>query len=368
MIRTSYVRVDGFGAEYHTRTFDQCYEVRASVADPQRGPRGAVAAELIFRRQATLHSPVHARSLQNSLRTIHLHDATVRGHSAVLEPLTLRYNASWLAEPSSFLPDMWCNLHSLLATTPWHYKNKFDLMIWLSTAAFAESADMDVIQALAAFYNCPDLAPVEIPSDASFDLAEGDSPALSTIQNLVQIYQPYEVCPEYTLPRLPGEQYWQWDRRRRTLFEMHQSNAAKTFARALHNQWPCEVPSTPRTQFAETYLDTERAMSEVWRMFKIWYDNRCFYRYLENISSTLARQDVDPLRIRDNRVVYVRENCGDIHESSFYSIKDIFSLEAPASAAFCKSTPARYTTGNSDTRLLGALRQLLNVILSHTLY
>ena len=37
MIRTSYVRVDGFGAEYHTRTFDQCYEVRASVADPQRG-------------------------------------------------------------------------------------------------------------------------------------------------------------------------------------------------------------------------------------------------------------------------------------------------------------------------------------------
>ena len=149
---------------------------------------------------------------------------------------------------------------------------------------------------------------------------------------------------------------------------MHQSNAAKTVARALHNQWPCEVPSTPRTQFAETYLNTERAMSEVGRMFKIWYDNRCFYRYLENISSTLARQDVDPLRIRDNRVAYVRENCRGIHKSSFCSVKDIFGLEAPALVAFCKSTPALYTTDNSDTRLLGALHQLLNVVLSHTLY
>ena len=206
MIRTSYLRVDGFGAEHHSRTFDQLYEVRASVADLQRGLRGSVAAGMIFRRQATLHSPTQGYSLQNSLRTIHLHGATVRGHDADLHPLTLHYNASWLAEPSSFLPDMWCNLHSWLATKPWNY-NKFDLMIWLSTAAFAESADMDIIQALAAFYNCSDLAPIRIPSDASFNLAEGNSPSISDIQSLVQIYRPYEVCPEYDLPQLPGEQY-----------------------------------------------------------------------------------------------------------------------------------------------------------------
>jgi hypothetical protein len=367
MIRTSYLRVDGFGAEHHSRTFDQRYKARASVADLQRGLRGSVAAGMIFRRQATLHSPIQGHSLQNSLRTIHLHGATVRGHNADLHPLTLRYNASWLAEPSSFLPDMWCNLHSWLATKPWNY-NKFDLMIWLSTAAFAESADMDVIQALAAFYNCGDLASIKIPSDASFNLAEGDSPSVSNIQSLVQVYRPYEACPEYDLPHLSGEQYWQRDRRTRTLFEKNQSNAAKTFARALHDQWPCGVPTTPRTQSAETYLDIGRAMSVACRMFKIWYDNRCFYQYLENVSSTLARQSVDPLKTRVNRVVDVRKDCGMMNESSFYSAKDIFSLKAPALSAFCKSTPVRHATRDSDTHLLNALYPIFTVILSHKSY
>ena len=58
-------------------------------------------------------------------------------------------------------------------------------MIWLSTAAFSEFADIDIIQALASFYNYSDLASIDIPSVAHFTLAEGDSPTLSTIQNLV---------------------------------------------------------------------------------------------------------------------------------------------------------------------------------------
>ena len=325
MIRTSNFRVDCFRAEHHTHDFDQSYEARAKVGDSQRGPRGSVAAGIIFRKQATLHSPIHAHSLQYSLRTVHLHNATVQGLNTRLNPPTLRYDASWLAKPSSFLPDMWCNLHSLLAKTPCH-SNKFDLMIWLSTAAFAESADMDVIQTLAAFYNCCDLASIKIPSDASFNLAEGDSPTVSAIQDLVQIHQPYEDCPDYDLPQLPGEQYWQWDMRRRRFFEMNKGNAAKTFARALHDQWPCEVPITPCIQPAETYLDTGRAMSEVRRKFKTWYDNRGFYQYLENVSSTLARQSIVRVRTKDNRVVDVPNDCEGVDGSSFYSVKDIFNL------------------------------------------
>jgi hypothetical protein len=264
---------------------------------------------------------------------------------------------------------MWCNLHSLLAKTPCHF-NKFDLMIWLSTAAFAESADMDVIQTLAAFYNCCDLASIKIPSDASFNLTEGDSPTVSAIQDLVQIYQPYEACPEYDLPQLPGEQYWQRDIRRRNTFEMNQSNAAKTFARALHDQWPCEVPITPRTQFAETYLDTGRTMSEVRRMVKTWYDNRCFYQYLENVSSTLARQSIVCVRTKDNRVVDVPNDSEGMSGSSFYSVKDVFNLEAPASSAVCKSTPAQFTISSSGTRLplLDMLHRIFIAILPYTPY
>lgn len=369
MIRTSNFRVDGFGAEHLTHDFDQGYEARAKVADSQRGPRGSVAAGMIFRKQATLHSSIFAHSLQNSLRTVHLHNVTVQGLDTRLDPPTLGYDASWLAKPSSFLPDMWCNLHSLLAKTPCHF-NKFDLMIWLSTAAFAESADMDVIQTLAAFYNCSDLASIKIPSFASFNLAEGDSPTLSAIQDLVQVYQPYEACPEYNLLQLPGEQYWQRDMRRRNTFEMNQGNAAKTFARALHDQWPCEVPTIPRTQFSETYLDTGRAMLEVRRMFKIWYDNRCFYQYLENVSNTLARQSIVHVKTKDNHAVDVHNDSEGMNGSSFYSVKDVFKLEAPASSAVCKSAPAQYTLSSSDTRLplLDTLHRIFIAALPYTPY
>jgi hypothetical protein len=347
MIRTSTFHVDGFGAEHHTHEFDRDYEARARVADPQQGPRCSVAAEMIFRNQPTLHSSINAHDLQRSLRNGHLHDATVQGPNRQLEPLALRYDASWLAKPSSFLPDMWCNLHSLLATSPRSF-NKFDLMIWLSTAAFAESADMDVIQALAAFYNCHDLASIEIPSVADFNLAKGDSPTLSAIQDLVQVYQPFHACPEYDLQRRLEEPYWQWDTRRKNDFEMNQSKAAEDFARAFHAQWPCAVPTTPRTQSAETYLNTASAMSEVRLMFKTWYDNRCFFQYLEKVAHTLARQSVICVETKDNHVVNVQRRSAEVNGSSFYGINDVFNLEAPVLSSICKFTRAQYVVGTWD--------------------
>lgn len=336
MTRTSTFRVDGFGAEHHTHGFDQDYEARARVADPQRGQRCSVAAKMIFRNQPTLHSSVNAHILQRSLETDHLHDAIVQGPNRELEPLSLRYDASWLAKPSSFLPDMWCDLHSLLATSPLRF-NKFDLMIWLSAAAFAEFADMDVIQALAAFYNCCDLALIEIPSVASFNLAKGYSPTLSAIQDLVRVYQPFEACPENNLPRLHGEVYRQWEIRRKNTFEMNQRKAAEDFARALHAQWPCAVPTKPCTQSAETYLNTEISMHKVSRMFKTWYENRCFHLYLEKVSYTLAQQSVVCVETKENHVVNVRGHSRAGNDFS-YGIDDVFDLEVPALFSNCKFT------------------------------
>ncbi|KAJ4287163.1 hypothetical protein N0V90_012561 [Kalmusia sp. IMI 367209] len=334
MIRTSNFRVDGFGAEHHTYEFDRDYEARARVADLERGRRCFIAAELIHRNQPTLHSSINVQHLQNSLRSDHLHDASVEGPNRKLEPLKLRYDASWLAKPSSFLPDMWCDLHSLLTTSP-HRFNKFDLMIWLSTAAFARSADMDIIQALAAFYNCCDLALIEIPLITKFDLAEGDSPSLSVIQDLVQVYQPFRACPEYDLPQLLGESHRQWNFRRKNAFESNQSKAAKVFACELYAQRSCAVPTTPHNQSAETYLDISSAMSKVNRMFKTWYDNRCFYQYIEKVSYALARQSVVYVETKDNHVVNVHSDNEGISGSSFYGINDVFNLKAPVLPSIC---------------------------------
>jgi len=103
IIRISIFRVDNFGAEQHTYKFDQDYKVRVRVANPQRGHRCSITAEMILRRQPTLYSPINARSFQKVLRSKHFYNTTVQGPNRQLKPLTLRYNASWFAEPSSFL-------------------------------------------------------------------------------------------------------------------------------------------------------------------------------------------------------------------------------------------------------------------------
>jgi len=215
-------------------------------------------------------------------------------------------------------------------------------MIWLSTAAFAEFADMDVIQALAAFYNCRDLASIEVPTLAGFKLADGDSPTLSEIQGLVQVYRPYETCPEYHLPQQFREPDQQWDIRKRNDFEVNQSKAAETFARALHDQWPCAVPTIPSIRSAETYLETTSAMPSVRRMFKSWYNNRCFYEYLEEVSHTLARQRVICVETKENHVVNVRVHSVRVHGSFFYGVNDVFNLEAPVESSVCKFTRAEH--------------------------
>jgi hypothetical protein len=380
MIRTSVYQVDGFGAEHYTHGFDRDYDARAGVSDPQRGSQCSVAAQMILRNQPALHSSIHANELLDSVRKKHLHNATVHGRNSQLEPDMLRYDARWLEKPASFLPTRWCNLHSLLTTSPQKF-NKFDLMIWLSTIAFAESTDLTVVQVLAAFYNCPDLALVQIPTAATFELKEGASPTLAEVEELVKICRPFHTCPEASLPKLANESGHQWNVRRDKQYRWNNSQAAKAFAREIHSQWPTAEPTTPRIQSAQTYLNTETAMSNVRRMFEKWHDNLLFYQYLEAISRVTARQSVVCAMIKHHYVVNIQDDPTKICGSSFYGISDIFNLETPTFPAACKSSlkpmllaPNRTTIHQSTamdfTQLSACIRyaNMCAAIRAHDLY
>ncbi|RMZ68305.1 very large low complexity [Pyrenophora seminiperda CCB06] len=327
MIRTASFRVDGFGAEHYTYEMDRYNEARARVSHPGRGPRCASTAGMMFRNEPTLHSPIESQNLLSSLEDV-FHNATVQGLNGDFNLATLKYDASWLAKPSSFLPDIWCNLHFLLATSP-DRLNKFDLMIWLSTAAFADFADMNLVQTLAAFYNCSDLSLIEIPSDPAFDLAKGYGPALSAIKDLAGLYQPRDDCPEYNTPRAPGETKKGWKNKRKRDFESNQSSAATAFAAALCEQWPTAVPTMPHTLSADIYLRTESVMPEICGMFQAWHENHRFSQYLEKVSNTLAQQNFVRVKYERYRFIEVQSlSIADVG-SNIYRIHDIFSLRAP---------------------------------------
>lgn len=217
-------------------------------------------------------------------------DATVVGPPRVLDSSQLRFDCKWLDGPSTYVEKLWCSLHLSLAKSPDTY-NKFDVMFWLSTIAFAEKADMDIVQALAALYRLPQLCLADIPQQPRFELQNGFSVIQNEVRAIVQqASRSFQACPEFNYPRMEGEDTREYQRRRKEQFESHQNNAISVFARAIRDQWPCEKPQKPSNQTTDVYVDTSSAMREVLPKFETWYDNLCFHQYLQKLGSSLRRQ------------------------------------------------------------------------------
>ncbi|KAF2638121.1 hypothetical protein P280DRAFT_91529 [Massarina eburnea CBS 473.64] len=324
--RSSVFRVDGFGAEHYTRKFDTKYQGRAVVS--QRGEQSFIAAALLLRDQPALHTKVTASRLLSSLQNKHLNDAKVHGPTPS-SPLTLRYGASWLGKPSSFLPKLWCSLHSLLSTSPHEY-NKFQILMWLATAAFSRNADMDVIQALAACYRLPELASVDIPQFSTRDLSEGNASSLSVLKSTVGSTRcSFRSSPEYHLPRLTGETKSQWGYRRKSQLLPKQQQAVEEFANAIQSQWPCERPTKPTISTGNTYIDDRAAMTSIVSKFQTWYDNRNFNQYLSNFVRRLSDQPVTKVSVKQIQHILPLSHPGPHMESCTFTIDDIFALSPP---------------------------------------
>lgn len=327
MIRSSIFRVDGFGAEHYSTQFDKVYQARARVSRLERGQRTFTAASLILREQGAPAFSI--RALEHSFRNVHLKGATVHPPGRLpLKASLLKYDSDWLQEASTFVPKLWCDLHASLAKSPQNY-NKFDIAMWLSTAAFAQAADMELIQALAALYKIREFSSIEIPPFTILQLSKGEAPTLSDIRNLIQTRKSFQVSPEFNLPQRPTETRKQYQQRRQKQFQSNQEKAVNSLARALEDQWPCEQPTRPSDAQAETYLDVSRVMQIAAPSFKAWYDNRCFWRYIQEFCTAFAQQQVVPVSVAQNEVVDPRKYAqGDESRRSF-SVAKIFSLQAP---------------------------------------
>jgi len=86
-------------------------------------------------------------------------------------------------------------------------------------------------------------------------------------------------------------------------------------------------------------------MSNVRRMFKTWYNNRCFYQYLGEVSHTLAQQRVVSVEAQDNHFVSVPVHSRGGYGSFFYGVNDVFNLKAPVESSACKFTRVEYAVG-----------------------
>ena len=326
LIRSSAFRVSGFGAEQYTIEHDAEYSPRDRGQNSERATRTYVTARLIFQRRPVLHANALSNLGDFLWETLQKCGEIEGPKSTACHPL-LKYDSKWLDKPFKHLGCLWCRAHLSLGVSP-HLYTKFHIMMWLSTMAFAQEAEMQVVHTLAAFYNVPDVGQVSPPTVSLFDLSRGARVNISELVHIIQCARlPFRDSSEARLPKEIYESDREAQQRRQRKFISNRDKAIQSFAGALKNQWPCEVPQTPDGATFGKYFKSDQAMKGVKSKFKSWFENFLFRDYLDRIEHTLRRQTVDP--ILTPSYIFSTSESDAQKRHNYVSIDDIFSAPAP---------------------------------------
>ncbi|CAG8972326.1 hypothetical protein HYALB_00001729 [Hymenoscyphus albidus] len=322
LIRSSTFRVSDFGAEQYTIEQDATYSPRDRGQCSKRASRAFVIASLLFQNRAVLHTTFY-HGLRDSLWKSLNDCGTIDGPKLTLESTLLKFDSKWLKQP---LGAWWCRAHLSLSHSR-HQYNRFLVMMWLSTAAYSESADMSVIYTIAAFYNVANVAQITPPPINQFQLHRGARADLSELKKVIQsARRPFTSCADARLPKLEGESQHDAQQRRKRLFQGHQDRAINHLATELERQWPCEAPQTPPV--LDTYLNTSQAMTGANLKFKTWFENYRFFEYLGHIEDALQRQVVEPIPMHSHVLPVPESNTQ--RKARHISSAELFNTPPPS--------------------------------------
>lgn len=363
LIRSSTFRVDGFGAEQHSLKHDVEYLPRDRYEGSDQATRSFVTASLIFQRQPVMHKLPNT-GLRNHLWARLKEIGEIHGPLDALENSFLKFDSKWLKNANESLGPVWCRAHVSLGCMSQQY-NRFEMMMWLSTMAFARDADMQVINTLAAFYNIPVAANISVPFVVKFNLSEGFQPSSSELRQIIRsTHLPFGNSRESHQPREAWESKQQAQTRKQREFKDNQKRAGDQFLSSLERQWPCQIPQTAIGNF-ELYLATDRAMNTVKQKFRTWFENRRFYEYLGDVENALVRQPTVnvPRHLPSFPVPKEHVHC----KSRLFSVDDVFAAEIspPLLEAPCTFS-SLVLTETEDTRSSSRLESLLSDIEAQT--
>jgi hypothetical protein len=370
-IRTSTFRVYAFGAEAYYSLEDIHYKSRDVYMQSTRGNRTYIAASLVVRNQAALHTNIP--DLKNVLLRTHFRAATVHGYGVSFDSTKLRFDTDWLSDSTKAVQTYWCDLHHALPGLSGSC-NKYDIMAWLSTMAFAKSADMNVLQAFATFYRSQKMAKVKPPSASKFDLSQGSIWVPHAIKDIVKSHaKSFDDSDEAKLPKQDSESNTRHIGRIKDLFQTRQDAAVQDFIAKIKQQWPGRNPTSPSSPAIIKYLDTSNAMPSITTKFRTWYWNRQFNDYLQQASALVAQQNVivvvppKPvqgvlIKVNNTKGLNMMFHVGDLLTAIPPTISRDDSLHPPISTLVpprepTPSTENRYTL-SQDTRKNARLEKL----------
>ena len=197
--------------------------------------------------------------------------------------------------------------------------------------AYAENADDQATQALAAFATMPSISHNILPKSNYFKIITGRNIIHRRIKDAAEQHLlPFGSSPE------PGLICRRWetaselnDRRYRT-FKTNQANFVERFAFWIQKQWICEVPQAPSGDDFGTYIDVLSTIEELQPEWLQWYQNHQFYKYLCKIASDLQRYP-----IRSISMSHQHNHKGPVPQipprrRPFIDDQDLFRLSIPS--------------------------------------
>ena len=317
-IRCSAFRVPGYGAEEHTLHYDREYIDRKSNS---RGRDVALISALMARGGNALRWPVPAAGgVWNKLREVKV----IFGTAPDNKPY--RYEGA-LVLPGEF--------KEVMAHLPLHQDklaacqtpgDRYCVTVWLATLAFADNADMEMLQILAMFCKCPDLLRSRPPAILWFDLAEGKACTKRLLEPIVKRYVlPLELCPEFTLVRKENELLKNYNLRREHACSVAQREEVEKVVEAISYQWPCPNPTIPAILVVSKHINGASLMKAVQVKFQIWYNNRLLQDYLDRTVYSLFSLSTHHVRpaFLDNESASQR-----LSPVGYLSMEDVFAASA----------------------------------------
>ncbi|KAF2745418.1 hypothetical protein M011DRAFT_478936 [Sporormia fimetaria CBS 119925] len=291
LVRSSTFHVFGFGAEEFTTQYDHVYVNRDRDQGSERGQRSLRAAKMVIRPEVGVHQ-AFPKPLSSHIWKKYFKNRAVES-TAEMRLLDLSYDSKWLANSETWIGQEWCKLHQSLRGGAKAY-NKFTIMIWLSTAAFAQEVDMSIIQSLLALYRTEVASKIQVPELGVCDLSRGIEADASTLQSCIvdDAAVSYESWESANSGKRADETWEEYSRRRRTEFHNKQDSAITLFVTALRSQWPTAKPQTPKSS---PFIRTEAAMQRARELFTAWFQNLTFNNYLKSLFAVIEGEVVSPL-------------------------------------------------------------------------
>ena len=326
LIRASTFHVDGFGAEHFTTDYDHGYISRDRGQGSENSIKSLTTAASVLQRQPVIRTnPSNdlAATLWDFLENSH----EVYGPSEGSMHLLSEFDLEWLREPHKVVGPIWCKIHAFFSRT--RNANKYQISAWLSAMAFAEGANIEVIEIFVAFYKIPNFATnITLPPYSSYLLSKGTRPTTEDLRSIARsASKDIDFCPEASLPNLPGESKRQARNRRFAQFNRNQGQAIAELVRNLELSWPRAVPPHPTGTLLTTYIDLDHAFEKLKPKFEACFRNLSFHDYLDSLVRALHRQTIMPVHYDPYRPPAPQPVR--MAQVWYLSIRDIFAGPAP---------------------------------------